>query len=172
MAVHMMPVVSDDETKTSSAGRPVIAVISAFLVVASVYAPVLLGMNQPPYELNVPLIVRGVLALVGFAGLVFTAARPAYLVATVAATAIPAVLALGFLLLGMLLAWTSGVHTFWGSWGPISNAFAYTAPFFLPTLMAAALLVMRRRAAWAKVLVVVVGIGVLYALSVYRWFFG
>ncbi|MFD5213113.1 hypothetical protein [Microbacterium sp. NPDC058345] len=128
-------------------------------------------MNPPPYELNITILTQGVLALLGFFGLIATATRPHYIVAALIVTAVPAIMAIGFLGFSALVGWTNGVHTFVDSWGPLSHSFAYTAPFFIPTLVAGALLIIRKRPAWVKLLVVVLAIGVLYALCVYRWLF-
>lgn len=112
------------------------------------------------------------MALVGVLGLVALKARRGYYLATLIITAIPGSLALGFFLFGMLIAWTSGVHTFASSWRPIGFAFAVTSPFFLPPIVAGILVLVRNRTNGLKVAVVVLGIGVLHALCVYRGFFG
>lgn len=166
-------------TETMSAARTDVgriaritaSVACVILVSVSVWLLATLSMNQPRYELNGMLVTAGITALIGFLGLVALGARLGYYLAVLIVTAIPGVLALGFALFGTVVAWTNGVHTFESSWRPISFAFSFTAPFFLPPIVAGELLIVRKRAAWVKVAVVVVGIGVLYALCAFRNFF-
>lgn len=92
--------------------------------------------------------------------------------ATLIFTAVPGTPGLGFFLIGMLIAWASDVHTFASSWMPIRFAYAVTSPFFLPPIVAGIPVLVHNRTNGLKVAVVALGIGVLYALCVYRGFFG
>lgn len=159
-------------TDVGRVARITASVVCALLVSVSVWVLASLSMNQPRYELNELLVIAGVTALIGFLGLIALGARWGYYLAVLIVTAIPGILALGFALFATLVVWTGVEHTFESSWRPISFAFAFTAPFFLPPIVAGVLLLLQRRATWLKVLVVIVGIGALYALCVYRGFFG
>lgn len=70
-------------------------------------------------------------------------------------TAVPGILALGFLLFGMLIAWTGGVHTFASSWGPIGRTYALLAPVFAPLLVSGTAILLRKRSARVRVLSVI-----------------
>lgn len=155
-----------------SRARPVMAVLCTLLIAVSVWVFASLSMNAPHYELNVWRVVAGAASLVGFLVLVALRARRGYYIAVLIVTAIPGVLALGFLLLNALFTFTDDTHNLARSGDILSFGFSFTAPFFLPPMVAGVLLLIRKQALWLQIVVVVFGIGVLYALCVYRSFFG
>lgn|SRR5690625_395453 len=172
MTVDTTTAQNTEQPRTSSVARTVVAVVGTLLIAVSVWLLAGLSMNWPAYEFNWVRAIAGVTALLGFLGLIAVKARWGYYLATLIVTAIPGVLALGFLLLNALFTLTDGTHTLARSGDILSFGFSFTAPFFLPPIVAGVLLLIRKRPIWVKVLVVVVGIGVLYALCVYRGLFG
>lgn len=156
------------ESRTGSIARTIVAVICAILVVLSGTLFAGLSLGAQPYEFNVAAVIGGAAALAGFLGLIAVKARWGYYLGVLIITAVPGIIALGLLLLGMLIAWTAGVHTFASSWRPIGGTFALLSPFFLPPVVAGALLLMRECAGWAKGLVVILAISISCAYSVYR----
>lgn len=131
------------------------SVLCVLLVLASVYGPFLVRWPVYAYEFDSGAAVRCVLALAGLIGLVVLSAHNGYMVTTLVLTGIAGVVALGLMGLGMLIASTSGVHTFASSWRPIGGTFALLSPYFTPSIAAGAMLLMRNRARWARILVVV-----------------
>lgn len=142
------------------------SILCVLLVLASAYGPFLVHWPVYTYEFDSSAVVRGALALAGFIGMVVLSSHTGYVVTTLVLTGIAGVVALYLLGLGMIIAWTEGVHTFASSWRPIGGTFALLSPYFTPSIAAGALLVMRNRSRWARILVVVAIVGGSCVLSI------
>ncbi|WP_282824516.1 hypothetical protein [Gulosibacter sediminis] len=160
-----------EATRPTYSGRSIVRLVVAslfsILIILSSTLFALLSLGIDPEAVTVPRVTACASTLIGFLGLIAVQAGPRYYIATLIVTAIPGVLAICFLALGMLIAWTNGVHTFASSWGPIGNTFRMASPFFAPVIIACVSLAIHKRPNWVRALVTVCAVCLLYAVSLY-----